>query len=177
MDPCSSNSCSSSHLYLKTTLWSQWIAWLSERQRCMQEGHLGVFVVAGRVVVAWAGWGAADIVKWRRLRGESPVQKRVREGGKSRMALVSGARSWWSTVASVGMRKKSSKTAGVGETGVGDWRSVCRSISGPSAWERVRFQLGVWKLPGWCMFDWKDVLIDFSLSVLSANIKNTYLLP
>ena len=25
--------------------------------------------------------GAADVVKWRRLRGESPVQKRVREGG------------------------------------------------------------------------------------------------
>ena len=45
-------------------------------------------------MVAWAGWGAADIVKWRRLRGESPVQKRVREGGKSRMAVVSGARSW-----------------------------------------------------------------------------------
>lgn len=38
--------------------------------------------------------GAADVVKWRRLRGESPVQKRVREGGRFRMAVVSGARSW-----------------------------------------------------------------------------------
>ena len=131
-----------SQLYLKTTLWSQWIVWLSERQRCIQEGHLRVFVVAGRVVVAWAGRGAADVVKWRRLRGESPVQKRVREGGKSRMAVVSGARSWWSTVASVGTRKKPSKTAGAGETGVGDWRSVCRWLSlGPVRGREFAFSL------------------------------------
>ena len=40
----------------------------------------------------------------------------------------------------------------------GDGRSVLEeclqvTISGPRAWERVRFQLRVWKLPGSCMFD------------------------
>ena len=59
----------------------------------MQEGQLGVCVVAGSGG-GLGGVGAAQVVKWRRLRGESSVQKRGREGGKSRMAVVSGARSW-----------------------------------------------------------------------------------
>lgn len=52
-------------------------------------------------MVAGEWWwlaGAADVVKWRRLRGESPVQKRVREEAGSGWLwfLAPGAgEAWW----------------------------------------------------------------------------------
>jgi len=46
--------------------------------------------------------------------------------------------------------QQNSRCRGNGRWGLEECLQV--TISGPSAWERVRFQLGVWKLPGWCMF-------------------------
>lgn len=84
----------------------------------MQEGQLGVCVVAGSGG-GLGGVGAAQVVKWRRLRGESSVQKRGREASPGWLwFLVPGAgEAQWPLV---GIRKKPSKTAGVGEPGARD---------------------------------------------------------
>lgn len=53
-----------------------------------------------------------------------------------------------------GNKEETRQNSRCGETGVRFWRSVLQvTVFGPRAWERVRFQLRVWELPGSCMFD------------------------